>query len=268
MPPAGEMRLRLQDEGITLLANQAPRGPLLDVLALRLGFELAGPALGHEPVSVDVELAPLEDVLRALLRERGYRLDYRYDPDRRRHEVARLEVLPAGPSLASRTQAIPAEPEPEPAGEPPGEGAGAEPDVADADGDAEDGPTIDWKKLVARLDDSDPDERIEALETIDPEGEGLPLIVDRLARDPDPRVRVVAAEKLEFSDTLAGVDALVSALGDPDKDVVLAAIEALELTDDYTVTQDLGVLLEHPDPEIRRAAREAIDFIEPDDEGD
>ena len=123
-----------------------------------------------------------------------------------------------------------------------------------------------WNAVVLLLDDADAAERIEALERIDPQGEGLPLIIERLAQDPDPRVRSAAAEKLEFVDTLTGVDALVGALNDPDKQVVLAAIDALEFTDDYSVTEDLVPLLQHPDADVREAAAEAIDFIGSPDE--
>ena len=269
MPAHGEVRMRLDDpDGLTVLANEAPAGPLLDVLSIQLGFELVGPDLGIDPVTIAIQRGPLEEVLRLLLRDRAYRLDYAYDEAGRRHRVSRLEVLVPG---AEATAAAAVDPDRlDGLVVPTADGdllpAGTDADAPEADGSADEDDAIDWKTLVARLDDSDPDERIEALEKIDPEGEGLPLIVDRLARDPDPKVRVVAAEKLEFSDTLAGVDALVAALGDPNREVVLAAIEALELTDDYTVTRDLALLLEHPDGEIREAAREAIDFIEPEPE--
>jgi hypothetical protein len=270
MPPHGEVRLRVLDDRITLLANAAPRRPLLEVLALRLGFELDAADLGDEPVTVELRRGALEDALPALLADRAYRLDYRYDAAASRHRIARLAVAapgaqaPSGPGeRGAREGPAPSPPSP-PRTEPEPELAAGEPPPAPPESE----PEVDWKELVARLDDADADERIEALEEIDPDGEGLPLIVDRLARDPDPRVRIVAAEKLELSDSLASVDALVGALGDPDRDVVLAAIDALELTDDDTVTQDLGLLLDHPDAAIRRAAREAIDFIAPEPDED
>lgn len=257
MPPPGQLRLRILDEGITLLANGAPRGPLLEVLALKLGFELDASDLSDEPVVIELQLGELEEILPQLLPDRAYRVDYRFDPEKSRHRVARLQVASPGESKFGSGEEIPT-------GDAVPAATETQPTESDDAKTAES--EIDWKALVAKLDASDPDDRIEALEKIDPEGEGLPLIVDRLAHDPDPRVRVVAAEQLEFSDTLAGVDALVGALSDPHRDVILAAIDALELTDDYTVTQDLNLLLEHPDTEIRKAAREAIDFIEPDED--
>jgi hypothetical protein len=268
MPPAGQVRFRISDEGLTLLANAAPRRPLLHVLSAELDFELISGDVGIEPVTVRVERSHLRDALPSLLPDRAYRVAYRYNRTTGRHEVARLEIAPSGatafvappdyvvpdfvpdlgsalaiaPSVAGQALLSPPDPEGQPEAE------------------------VDWKALVLRLDDADFEERIEALKLIDPEGDGLALITDRLTRDPDPRVRAVAAEKLEFADTLAGVDALIRALHDPDKQVVLAAIDALELTEDYTVTQDLARLLDHPDEEIREAAEDAIDFIEPDPE--
>ncbi len=255
MPPAGQARFRISDEGLTLLANAAPRRPLLDVLSARLDFELISGDVGIEPVTVRMNGGHLRDALPSLLPDRAYRVEYRFDRTTGRHEVSRLEIAPSGAIafVAPPDYVVP-----------PYVPDMISPPAPEHQTEVE----VDWKALVLRLDDADADERIEALELIDPEGDGLSLIVDRLARDPDPRVRAVAAEKLEFADTLAGVDALIRALSDPDKQVVLAAIDALELTEDYTVTQDLARLLEHPDDEIREAAADAIDFIRDDDEVD
>jgi hypothetical protein len=265
MPAAGGVRFRIDDGGLTLQANAAPRRDLLEMLARRLGFELIAPDVGSEPVSVSAEQAALHDILPQLLPDRAYRVDYRYDPARARHVLARLEVSRLG-GLATAPPVRDAE-----GGDAPSSASGSlapehrviaqiQPSPPDQDPER-----VDWKALLTRLDDADAEERMEALGAIDPDGEGLPLIADRLARDPDPRVRVVAAERLEFADSLAAVDALLLGLNDPDKRVVLAAIDALEFTDDATVVEDLAPLLQHPDAEIREAAEEAIDFI--DDEG-
>lgn len=256
-PPAGSVRLRVSDTGVTLHASSAPRRDLLETLARELGFELQAGDVGNEPVSAHADAAPLEVVLPQLLPDRSYRLDYRLDAASRTHRVARLEIAQRAAELPEPTLPIdPADPaEPEPGTE-----------LAERTREApEDAGDVDWKSLLLRLDDADAEERIEALLEIDPGGEGLTLIADRLSRDPDPRVRAVAATKLEMSETLAAVDALVLALGDPDRRVVLAAIDALEFTDDVTVVNDLSPLLQHPDTEIREAAFDAIDFILADD---
>ncbi len=272
-PGPGSVRLRVDEHGLTLVANATPRRPLLEELAARLHFELVASDLGNEPVSAHVERGRLEDALPQLLADRSYRVDHRYDAVTRRHEVTRLEVAPRGAAVFS------APPPATPAGAPekpdasggPGRDAVAGVERADAGPEtAPSGDGVDWKALVLRLDDADAEERIDALNEIDPDGDGLALIIDRLTRDPDPRVRAAAAENLEDADTLAGVDALVRALSDPDKQVVLAAIDALEFTEDYTVVENLLPLLNHPDPEIREVTRDAICFIGscPDEDDD
>ncbi|MEE2673717.1 MAG: HEAT repeat domain-containing protein [Myxococcota bacterium] len=262
-PPAGEALFRIAGDRLTLVANAAPRGPLLDALADQLDFDVVSGDVGEEPVTLRIEDAHLRDALPQLLPDRAYRVAYRFDAATGRHEVARLEIAPSG---ASAFVAMPDFVIPDFVPDL-GETRAITPRATQAkllsppDPDRQSEAEADWEALLLRLDDADVDERIEALELIDPEGNGLPLIIDRLARDPDPRVRAAAAEKLDFSDTLVSVDALVSALNDPDKQVVLAAIDALELTDDITVTEDLALLLQHADEEIREAADEAIDFI-------
>lgn len=249
-------------------ANAVPRRPLFDFLAGELDFELVPGDINIEPVTTQLENGPLRDVLPSLLFDRAYRAAYRVNRATGRHQLSRLEIAPSGattfvaesgyvvpsyvPQIGS-LEPIAAQRQTSNLLSPP---APEDPSQAAAT----------WQALVLRLDDADADERIEALEQIDPEGEGWPLIVDRLTRDPDPRVRTVAAEKLEFADTLASVDALVLSLSDPNKQVVLAAIDALEFTDDHTVTEDLERLLKHADADIREAAVEAIDFIGPPNE--
>lgn len=262
-PTTGHARIRITDEGLTLIAIDTPRRPLLEVLAAQLDFKLVPGDVGSEPVTVRIEGGHLRDALPSLLPDRAYRVEYRFDKQTGRHQVARLEIAPSGAiAFVAPPDYVVPDYVPDLEGPFPAARFGSQPDGVPPTGtEGRSRADVDWKALVLRLDDADADERIEALDQIDPEGDGLPLIVDRLARDPDPKVRAAAAEKLEFADTLAGVDALVRALSDPDKQVVLAAIDALEFTEDYTVTQDLATLLDHPDEEIREAAEDAIDFI-------
>jgi hypothetical protein len=258
---AGRTRLRVHEGLVTLHANATPRAGLLQSLSSQLDFELDAPGIGSEPITIQIEAAPMSEVLPKLLPDRAYRAEYRVDPAWRGHRLARLEIAPPGTaSLSSGAQsgaqahvaALETSPTSDHASSRPGRGPGS--------GGAAPEP-VDWKSLIARLDDADPDERIEALREIDPDGEGLTLITDRLARDPDPLVRLVAAEKLDFAETLSAVDALVLALNDPDPRVVLAAIDALEFSDDVSVVEDIRPVLTHPDEEVREAAADAIDFI-------
>jgi hypothetical protein len=260
MPPAGNVRLRIGDDGLTLFANAAPRGPLLKRLARELGFELIASDLGDEPITARLESGRLGDALPRLLPDRAYTVGYRYDPIAARHTIGRLEVAragaltvsPAAPLSPSSPKAAPLEPAPSP---PPAAAPRAELG-------AETRTVTDAESARARLDDADFEERIAALTLMAPEGKALVLIIDRLANDPEPRVRAAAAGQLEFADNLASVDALVGALDDPDRRVVLSAIDALQLTEDATVIEELRPLLDHEDEEIREAADAAIFMIE------
>ena len=253
---AGEVRLRIDAGAITLRANAAPRRPLLERLSHALSFELAATDLGDEPITLAAEAATLRDLLPLLLPDRAYRVDYRFDAVSTRHEVARLEIGAAGasqvrqpqPASARRAAALAESAEPDPA-----------PPAARSLQRRE--PRQAWRALMQQLDDSDAEDRVEAIQKIEPERDGLGVLIERLAVDPSPRVRAAAARQLEDSDTLVAVDALIRALSDPDKRVVLDAIEALEFTDDESVADDLAPLTHHADREIAEAAIEAQCFI-------
>ena len=251
----GSARVRVDGRGVTLQARSAPRRDLLEKLARELDFELVAPDVGNEPITAEADGLPLEAVVPRLLPDRSYRLDFALDVAAGAHRVSRLEVAalgersrPPGSSLATGAD----RPAPQVVRSKPGR------TPRGSNG-------VDWKELLLRLDDADHEERIDALREIDPNGEGLPLITDRLARDPNPEVRIAAAEVLEEGETLSAVDALVFALDDPDPEVVLAAIAALELTDDVTVVNDLALLLDHPNGAIREAAFDAIEYIQWDE---
>ncbi len=257
MPSAGKVRIRVGEDGLTLLANAAPRRSLLEALSRQLGFELVAPDVGDEPITTRIEGGHLRDALPDLLPDRAYRVEYGVDPTTARHEVARLEIAASG--LQAMTKPAERTPEHRPAEEGTIEAYPATSARSSLEERSKE--RIDWKEIALRLDDADAEERIETLQQIDPEGDGVALIADRLARDPDPRVRLAAAQRFEFAETLAAVDALLEALHDPHKAVVLAAIDALEFSDDTTIAEDLTRMRPHPDPQIDEALEEAIDFL-------
>jgi hypothetical protein len=262
-PDAGEVRLRVEGRKLTLTANAAPRRPLLERLARELSFELVAPDVADEPITLRAESAELRDVLPRLLPHRPYRVDYRFDAVNARHEIARLEVGVLGASAME-----PRNPAALPDGDAP---TRAEESAARARSDDErphPGTQLqhvtrtgrDWSAILQQLDDSDPEERVEALEQIVSDAKGRDVLIERLANDPSPLARAAAARQLE-AETLTEVDALIRALGDPDRRVVLEAIDALEFTDDESVADDLEPLTRHSDPEIAEAASDARCFI-------
>jgi len=256
MPRAGEAELDIGDEGITVLANAAARRPLLERLAWALEFDLDAPDVGDEPITVNAVGVELHELLPLLFPDRPYRVAYRFDPVLRLHLAERLEVGLLG-TLRAPGDDAPEAPPTEPAEEPvataaePGERLPAPKGT----------PVAEWEATLDQLEDADFTRRVEAIESIEPKGSGLALLVSALARDEHPKVRAAAAEQLEDSETRVAADALIAALQDPDKEVVLAAIDALEFSDDETVANEIRPLEQHGDKEIREAAAEAVCFI-------
>ena len=120
---------------------------------------------------------------------------------------------------------------------------------------------VEQAELRALLESPDPELRAQAAWDLDPEGKGLTQLIEVLASDPDPRVRIAATGSLENAETFAAVRALVDALDDPDPEVVLEVIDSLEFAGDESNVDDLAPLLLHPDPRVREAAAEAIEFL-------
>jgi HEAT repeat protein len=135
----------------------------------------------------------------------------------------------------------------------PAASAAAEPAARDDD--------EDLAAALEALKSPDPEERSDAVLDIEPEGRGLPYLLEVLSDDPDPEVRVSAAEQLAYGESPEATAGLVSALDDPDPEVVVEVIDALELIDDGTVIGSLEKLLQHPDPQVREAAEDAIEYI-------
>ncbi len=274
LPALGTSQIEVSEGRISVRANRAPRRPVLSSLARRVGFQLDVTVPDLAPLTVSIESVEIAQALPQLLEGLHYQADYGYDARRGAHVLYRLRV---GRSAGSPV--------------PLGELAEAEEGAADRPGDdrrsgesdsdllhAERRRTAaerararermrdegDRKQLalVDQLDSRDPALRSQAVQEIEPYGEGLQRLRDLLLEDPDSLVRLAAVEQLEEGETHAAVQGLVDALGDPDRRVVLAAIDALEFAGDESNVADLRGLLDHLDGEIRRAAREAIEFLE------
>jgi hypothetical protein len=120
---------------------------------------------------------------------------------------------------------------------------------------------------LEQLDDPDPEVRAEAVWSlnVDEADEGAEerrsRVILLLATDPDPRVRVAAAERLSEIQSRDSFAALVSSLSDPEQEVVLVSIDALEEMGNTAVIPELEALLDNADEEIRDAAEFAIDFL-------
>lgn len=249
--------LDLEAGRVTLFANAAPRRALLERLAWEAGFELDALDVHDEPITVNAVRVEPGALFPLLLPDRPYRVAYRFDPIERIHLIERLEVGLLGTLNApdAEGEAASEGPTPLPPYSPADPVPGATvriPDGIDA---------REWDRLLDKVQAPDWVERVEAVQAITPEDDGLRVLIKALASDENAKVRAAAVEQLEDSETRAAVAALVHALLDPDREVVLAAIDALEFTDDETIADDLRPLERHRDPEVRESAAEAICFI-------
>jgi hypothetical protein len=136
---------------------------------------------------------------------------------------------------------------------------------------------------ASNLDRAEPDPRL--TETLDPEysaqrlaeisklkaaGDDLESVLDALENDPDPAVRVAAADLLAESERREAIDGLLRALEDPSPEVVVQALQTLSLVGEADIIPWVEPLLDNPDPEISGAAEDTKYFVSEgdDDESD
>jgi len=120
-------------------------------------------------------------------------------------------------------------------------------------------------RLATTLDPEASAERVYQIESLDAEGDDLGTLLTTLASDPDPAVRVAAADLLAESERGEAIDGLLLALGDPSREVVLQALETLALVGEREVVPAIEPLLDHADAEIREAAEETLYFVDDSD---
>jgi HEAT repeat protein len=132
---------------------------------------------------------------------------------------------------------------------------------------------------ASNLDRTEPDPRL--TRTLDPEysahrrteisklnaaGDDLESVLDALESDPDPAVRVAAADLLAESQRREAIDGLLRALEDPSPEVVVQALQTLSLVGEADIIPWIEPLLDNPNPEISRAAEDTRYFVSPGDD--
>jgi hypothetical protein len=120
-------------------------------------------------------------------------------------------------------------------------------------------------RLATTLDPEASAERVDLVENLDAKGDDLGTLLTTLASDPDPAVRVAAADLLIDSERAEAIDGLLLALGDPSREVVLQALETLAMVGEREIVPSIEPLLDHSDPEIREAAEETLYFVDDSD---
>jgi hypothetical protein len=259
LPAPGEAAVTVVGGRVTLSSNAAPLLDVLERLAEAAQFELRAGGLAGRLSTARIDDLPLSEALPRLLGDIPYQTEYAFDLESRAHYLARLrvgeEAVSETPAAEARELAPPSDAAD--AGRREAPRPGERPDAARESRDIE----REQAELLAQLESPDAELRAEAAWNLEPEGEGLTRLIEVLASDPDPRVRVAATGSLENAETFAAVRALVDALDDPDPEVVLEVIDSLEFAGDESNVDDLAPLLLHPDPRVRETAAEAIEFL-------
>jgi hypothetical protein len=117
-------------------------------------------------------------------------------------------------------------------------------------------------ELFDRLQDFDELDRAEAIPKLSTSGEGLDIIIGALAFDPDPEIRMAAAQRLSEAKGFATINGLINAIDDPEPEVSLQAIISLVNIGDRSVIQTMQQVREHhSDPAIQEALEEGIRAI-------
>ncbi len=124
-------------------------------------------------------------------------------------------------------------------------------------------------RLTQTLDPEASARRLEEISKLNAAGDDLESVLDALESDPDPAVRVAAADLLAESERREAIDGLLRALDDPSREVVVQALQTLSLVGDSDIIPRIEPLLDHPDPEISGPAVDTIYFVsDGDDESD
>jgi hypothetical protein len=120
-------------------------------------------------------------------------------------------------------------------------------------------------RLATTLDPEASAERVYETQGLDADGDDLDTLLNTLASDPDPAVRVAAADLLAETERSEAIDGLLQALGDPSPEVVVQALETLALVGTGDIVSAIKPLLDNADEEIREAAEDTIYFVDDSD---
>jgi hypothetical protein len=263
LPERGAALVRLSPQGVTLLANEAPRLGVLRELEreARFRLEMAEGATLAGAITLRAVDASLDEVLARLLQGVPYAVHYGVEQetgDRVLRLVAVGQTQPPGGSetVATAPSSRPRSDDDRRAG------AARRPGPIEDEREREERRAAAQAAFIGDLESPDPAIRADAAQFMMPDEQAIPLLSNLLATDPNPSVRAAAAKTLGDSrDSPDAVRALVRALRDPDPDVVVASLDALDWIGEATVAPELEFLLEDPVPRVREAAAETIESL-------
>jgi hypothetical protein len=260
----GTVTVKFSNDLLTVFSNCAPRLSVIKQVARAAGFEFVAGDVEPQTLTVRIVKSTLAQALPMLLADLPYDAEYVFDPDRKLHVLVRLHV---GETQASAAMAPPAD-EMEFEANAVADESWWEPPLIDDQG--VDGLQREVEELMIaqaelfdRVESSDSQVRAETIPEIPIAGEGLDVILDALALNPDPEVRAAAAKRLATAKGYATMDCLINALDDPVPEVALQAIRSLVAIGDRSVILNMqNVLDRHSDPTVQQALEEGIQAIE------
>ena len=262
LPQPGQSLVWIHRGAVTVLANRAPRLQVLRDLARegRFELEIGADAQASGAVTLRAEEVSLERALARLLKDVPYTLHYAVDAESEEATLTRLALGETNAKVGlaktvERREQKSQGPAPKTGREVGSREREREPDTTAYD--------ARQAETLRQLEDRSTEVRVEAAEVVYPDAHGIEALAARLTDDPEPRVRVAAAESLGYSvEDPEALGALLRALHDPEPEVVITALDAIEFVGDHTVILELGFLLGHPDAEVREATAEAIWWLE------
>lgn len=257
----GTVTVGFSDDLLTVLSNRAQRLFVLKQVAQSAGFEFVAGDVEPQTLTVRIVKSTLAQALPMLLADLPYDAEYVFDQDRKVHILARLHV---GETQAPAATALPDDETGFEASAVADESCWEPPPLIDdqvVDGllrEVEE-LMIEQAELFDRVESSASQVRAETIPEISIAGEGLEVILDALALNPDQDVRAAAAKRLATAKGYATMDGLINALDDPAPEVALQAIRSLVAIGDRSVILNMQNMLDrHSDPTVQQALDEGI----------
>ena len=246
----GQYAVDVADDAIVIRANQVNELVLFRGIATTAKFQLFAEDFDWQNISVDIHAKTLQAAVVELLG--AYPYEIVYSPDASGQQQVLSEVVIGKPAAAVSEQ------------------TDADEEAADAGEQAllyikEFDPLGQQQAYLEKLQDPTPEIRAAAAKEIIATSDTLPIIIDMLANDPSPEVRIATTWSLENSDDAEApqaIEALVKCLDDQDFTVVAECVMSLGFIGDETTIVYLQPLLTHPDEDVRTEALEAIRFLQ------
>ena len=224
------------DEGVYLSADrtrvsvnftQMPRLAIIQHVAEVAGFDFSLPDQDgdywSQPLTVSIKNEPLPLVLSTIIGAKKYTVEMAYDAVGAFHKISAVFLSQsqlqqvAENSPLGKNQSLPFERE------------------------ATEAPPVNFstnheqKMKRENFFAADEQSRVAILQEMSPVGEDLRYIITSLLQDKNPSVRLVAAQRLSFSESYTATQSLLEALSDSDSSVVQAAMDSLVSLGDPTI---------------------------------